>query len=218
MHLSLDRNSLVQYVSKQVNTFFPDHQPLPAEIVDKNIDVTIQRMEYCFSKVRNKYFFDGKNTVFNHLNGDQYAMFLYFLGNTMYRAHTDPAFCAKLFLLNKYLHSLDAFYEVELPDIFLLVHPLGTVLGRAKYSNYFITYQRCGVGSNHNIYPEFGEYLTMHPGSSILGNSKIGKNCKIAAESLVLDENLPDNTLYIGDPKKKYKKISTEISQFWRDI
>ena len=38
----------------------------------------------------------------------------------------------KLFLLNKALHGCDIYYEVALPSVFLLVHPLGTVLGRAS--------------------------------------------------------------------------------------
>ena len=42
---------------------------------------------------------------------------------------------SKAYCLNKALHAIDVFYEVELPEIFFLEHPLGTVLGRAKYSN-----------------------------------------------------------------------------------
>ena len=91
--------------------------------------------------------------------------------------------CEKIFLLNKKLHSCDIFYEVKLPSVFLLVHPLGTVLGRGNYSDFFVAYQRCGIGSNHHIYPTLGKYVTMRPGSAILGNSKIGDNCQIAAES-----------------------------------
>ncbi len=60
----------------------------------------------------------------------------------------------KAYALNKALHALDAFYEVELPDVFAVQHPVGTVLGRATYSDYFICYHNCTVGANlDNDYP-----------------------------------------------------------------
>ncbi|TEB40985.1 transferase, partial [Flavobacterium circumlabens] len=34
------------------------------------------------------------------------------------------------------LNSCDLFYEVNLPDIFFLDHPLGTVIGRGVFKNY----------------------------------------------------------------------------------
>jgi hypothetical protein len=53
--------------------------------------------------------------------------------------------------------------------VFLLVHPLGTVLGRGNYSDFFVAYQRCGVGSNNEVYPTFGKHVTLRPGSAVLG-------------------------------------------------
>ena len=216
MQLTLDHKQLVNYVNQQANNFFPDEKPITKETLSDVLEETLGRVDFCFSKINNKYFFNGQDTVFNHLNGDQYCMFLYYLSNTMYRKGMDSKDCDKIFLLNKMLHGLDAFYEVSLPDIFMVVHPLGTVLGRGKYSDYFLVYQRCGIGSNQNIYPSLGEFVTLHPGSAVLGNSNIGKTCSIATESLVLDMNLPDNTLYIGNPKQHYFKEHREISSFWR--
>ena len=43
----------------------------------------------------------------------------------------------KLYALNKAMASVDLFYQVELPDIFTFDHPLGSVMGRASYSDYF---------------------------------------------------------------------------------
>ena len=94
------------------------------------------------------------------------------------------------------------FYEVDLPDVFLLVHPIGTILGRGEYSDYLVVYQKCGIGSNHEIYPTLRKNVTLRPGSSIIGNCKVGENCEIGAESLLMDKNLEDNTLIVGNPKK----------------
>ncbi|MGI6649712.1 MAG: hypothetical protein ACOX5W_11890 [Bacillota bacterium] len=142
-------------------------------------------------------------------------MFLYFAANTVYKDSNQLELATKIFLLNKYLHGIDAFYEVELPDIFLFVHPLGTVLGRGNYSNYFVVYQRCNIGSNHDIYPSMGENLIMHPGSAILGNCKVGDNCRIATGSLLLDMDLEANSIYIGNPSNYSIKKSEARPSIW---
>lgn len=180
------------------------------------VTTALERLEHCFAAVDNKYFFDGRTAVFDHLHGDQYAMWLYILANELFRRHAPASTCSKLFLLNKALHACDIFYEVELPSIFLLVHPLGTVLGRGAYSDYFVAYQRCGVGSNHDVYPRFGRHVTLRPGSSVLGNCHIGDQCQIAAESLVLDRDVPDHSLYIGNPKTAVVKPQATIYPLWR--
>lgn len=214
--LSLSKSALANLVCRQVNQFFPDDRPVVDEDIVCSFKSALERLEHCFVHVANKYFFDGKSAVFNHLHGDQNAIWLYFLANTLYREGASADVCAKIFLLNKALHGCDIFYEVELPSIFLLVHPLGTVLGRGNYSDYFVAYQRCGIGSNRDIYPTLGAYVTLRPGSAILGNSTIGQNCQIAAESLVLDCDLPENTLYIGQPKTAHIKQNLAHYPLWR--
>lgn len=215
MKLSLPKESLIEYVVKQIQYNFPDSRNIDRVVFDKAFDHALQRAEYCFSKVKNRYFRDENHSVFNHLNGDQYSMFLYFLSNSLYKNEYDINICTKVFLLNKHLFAIDAFYEVELPDIFLFVHPLGTVVGRGNFSDYFVIYQRCNIGSNRDVYPTIGKYVTMHPGSAILGNCQIGENCRIAAHSLVLDKNLESNTLYVGNPKEFFIKENKEKNLIW---
>ncbi|HEY0625306.1 MAG TPA: hypothetical protein VGD10_01090 [Allosphingosinicella sp.] len=207
---------MARYAARQLAGLFPDEEEAAPDTIMAAVPRALERLEHCFSKVDNKYFFDGTSAVFSHLHGDQYAMWLYFLSNELFRQGAPAAICSKLFLLNKALHGCDIFYEVALPDIFLLVHPLGTVLGRGNYSDYFVSYQRCGVGSNRDIYPTFGEHVTLRPGSAVLGNSRIGNHCQIAAESLVIDRDLPDYSLYIGNPKTAVVKRQESIYPLWR--
>jgi serine O-acetyltransferase len=99
------------------------------------------------------------------------------------------------------LHGIDVYYTIDLPDIFLFVHPVGTVLGTAKYSDYFLVYQNCTIGANlKGDHPILGRYLTVYEGASILGRCNIGKNCRIAAGSMIMDSNLKNNKIYIGNP------------------
>ena len=41
---------------------------------------------------------------------------------------------------NRIQHSIDLFYEVDLPQHVMYVHPVGTVLGRATYGDYLCVY------------------------------------------------------------------------------
>ena len=213
---SLPEAELARYVAAQANAMFPDGRTLTADQLRPLMLEAMSRVEHCFTRVGNKYFFDGAEAVFNHLHGDQYAMFLYILARVAHGAGAGADVASKLFLLNKTLHGIDAYYEVELPSIFLFVHPLGTVLGRGRYSDYLIAYQRCGIGANHDAYPELGAYTTLRPGAAVLGKCRIGRNCTIAAESLVIDQDLPDDTVYIGNPRDHLTRQDRALPAIWR--
>lgn len=213
---SLSPDALADFAARQLNAMFPDGDEVrPADLAPA-LPGALGRLEHCFSHIANKYFFDGRSAVFDHLHGDQYAMWLYLLANELHKRGGSAAACKKLFLLNKALHGCDLFYEVELPSVFLLVHPLGTVLGRGTYADFLIAYQRVGIGSNHDTYPTLGRHLTLRPGSSVLGNANIGDNCSIAAESLVLDRDLPPNSVYIGNPRDHLIRTQTHPQPIWR--
>jgi serine O-acetyltransferase len=216
LRASLTSSGLAKLAAEQCNNLIPDDNPVATEAIEAAAPRALERIEHCFSAIDNKYFFDGGAAVFSHLHGDQYAMWLYLLANELHRQRGDAVVCAKLFLLNKALHGCDIFYEVELPAIFLLVHPLGTVLGRGQYSDYFVAYQRVGVGSNHDIYPVFGQHVTLRPGAAVLGASTIGDHCQIATESLVLDRDVPAGSLYIGNPKTAVVKPNASPYPLWR--
>jgi serine O-acetyltransferase len=97
------------------------------------------------------------------------------------------------------------------------VHPIGTVLGRARYEDFLLVYQRCGVGSNHDIYPTLGRHLTLRPGASVLGCGTVADRCTVAAESLVLDTDIPVDSLYIGDPRNHIIRPYGRVPRIWRN-
>lgn len=197
----LGPDGLARLAARQCNGMFPDGNDVSPDDLRPSVDHALERLEHCFSHVANKYFFDGTRAVFSHLHGDQYCIWLYMLANQLFRDGGEAPICSKLFLLNKALHGCDMFYEVELPSVFLVVHPLGTVLGRGDYADFFVAYQRCGVGSNHDVYPSFARHVTLRPGAAVLGKASIGEMSQIATEALVLDTDVPAGSLYIGGPK-----------------
>jgi serine O-acetyltransferase len=212
---NISNQDLSEYVAQQLNNFFPSKESVLAEDIYEIHKSAFERLDYCFSKINVKYFFDGKNTIFSHFNGDQYSMYLYMMSYIANKNFNDINIAEKLYLLNKALHGIDAFYEVELPKIFIFIHPVGTVLGRATYSDYLTVYQRCGVGTNKNLQPQLGSRLTLHPGASILGNSRVGDNCSIGADSLVMDMNLEENTVYVGNPKSFFLYKKDILNSMW---
>lgn len=213
---SLDVAGLCRLAAHQVNHLIADGQSVAADDLHGSAQQAMARLEHCFAHIDNKYFFDGSRAVFDHLHGDQYAMWLYWLSNQLHRDGAPINWCKKLFLLNKSLHGCDVFYEVALPSVFLLVHPLGTVLGRAEYSDHLLVYQRCGVGSNHDVYPRLGRHLSLRPGSAVLGRCTIGDQVTVAAESLVLDRDIADNTTYIGNPRDYVTHARSSTEAIWR--
>lgn len=84
-----------------------------------------------------------------------YCNFLYQLSHYEYiRGNTTIA--DKVYSLNKMLHGVDLFYEISLPKHWSCEHPVGTVMGRAKYGDYFsfikaVQSEDRGIGKNYII-------------------------------------------------------------------
>lgn len=110
--------------------------------------------------------------------------------------------CDKIYGLSKIISSADLYYEVEMPEIWSCDHPMGSVMGRAKYGNYFSFSQGCTVGNNHGIYPVIGEHVSMMSNSKILGNCNIGNNVIIAANAYIKDTDIPDNSIVLGQDRE----------------
>lgn len=212
MDTSLGPDELAAYVASQVGAFFPDERVDAAQLA-RPLARALERAEHCFSNVGRKYFAQDDRTVFNHLNTDQYAMFLYLLSNTVFRMEESPSIAAKVYALNKALHSIDAFYEVELPDVFLFQHPVGTVLGRATYGDYFCAYQRCSVGASlDGAYPTIGRGVVMYGGSAIIGAARIGDNCLLSVGTTVMDADIPSNSVVFGaSPGLSVRSTSRDV-------
>jgi serine O-acetyltransferase len=183
---SLSRTDLAAYVRQQFEHLFPDGGDL-AEL-PRLVDRALGRVEHCFSRVRLKGYFANGEPRFSHLHCDQYAIFLYYLANSTFREIPGHPIADKAYALNKALHALDAYYEVQLPEVFAVQHPVGTVLGRATYSDYFLCYHNCTVGANlDNDYPAFGRGVVMYGGSRVIGNTAVGDNSFVSTGAIVID-------------------------------
>lgn len=77
-------------------------------------------------------------------------------------------------------------------------HPLGSILGKAKYSDGLFVYQGVTIGGNKGKYPVIGRNVTLYSNSRVIGESIIGDNVVISAETYIKDQNIPPNSLVFG--------------------
>ena len=188
--LHSSREELLTYVATQLEHFFPDGQSGTKLILDACLDEALARLENCINAVRM-----WRPGEFDYLHSSQYAIFLFFLANTLWRKEGDQRICTKLFLLNKALNGIDCFYEITMPDIFFIGHSVGIVLAKATYGNYLVLYQNSTVGKNHGIAPVIGEGVIMYPHAAIIGASHVRNGSVIAQGVSVINRETPGDCL-----------------------
>ena len=194
---SLGTDELVVFVERLLENLIPDGQ-VPAYSLRPHVEEALERTENCFQRIHRKYYNLDGVVEFNHLNSDHVAAFLYFLGNTCWRRTGDTAVPTKLFYLNKILNGLDLYFSVALPEVFLLVHPVGTVIGNASYGDYLVVYQNCTIGADKGVYPTFGDGVILYSRTSVLGDSRVGDNVVFGANSFVVNAEVPANSIVVG--------------------
>lgn len=204
---------LARYAVRQVNVFFPDRHPLTPQVVRPQIAGALGRLERCLAGLTVSRFYRDGRPWFDHLNSEQYAMFLYLLASECGRAGARGA-ATKFYLLNKALHGLEAYFEIELPEVFYLAHPVGTVLGRARYGNYFLAMQGCTVGNAADLYPTFGERVVLCAHSIVLGDCRMGDESCVGAGSLVFKTHVPARTTATG--RGRDLKVVRKPADLWQ--
>jgi len=197
--LDQTRESLIDYTCAQVARFFPDGKDSAVRSqVSRHMDETLLRLARCIDAVRM-----WKPGQFNYLNSSQYCIYLYYLGNTIWRNERDPAVPTRLFLLNKALNAIDLFYEVEMPEVFFIGHSVGIVLAKATYGNYLVLYQNSTVGKNHGVAPVIGEGVVMYPNTAIIGRCNVGDGTILAQGTSLINQDTPGQCMAFNGPEGK---------------
>ena len=215
MIFSLEQPFLREYLTKIINSSFPDDQNF---LLNETIFyASLDRLKTCFSNINKKYYRVSSVPSFNHLNSDHMCSLIYFISNESYLAG-DITSAEKFFYLNKILHGLDLFYSIKLPETFIMVHPVGTVIGNASFGDFMVFYQNVTIGSDiDGIYPRFDGECILFSGSSVIGDVKVGKNVIIGARSFVLHQPIPADTVFTGVPgssSQSPSKISVKNNFF----
>lgn len=209
MILEIEKERILQNLIRQLNSFFDISSFEKKSLIGLH-DSVLMRCENCFIHNENKYYKKEGDVYFNPFHSAQYTIYLYYFSNSIFKNENNRILSDKIYYLNKIMNACDLYYEIALPDIFMLDHPVGSVMGRATYGKYFSFGQNCSVGNNNGIFPIIGDYVKMSANSMILGNSYIGDNVTIAAGVCVKDQDVPENSLVFGYSPNliiKHKKV-----------
>lgn len=183
-------------IARQISLFYTLSGD-ETEILGRLTDKAIKKASKSLSAFNSKYFIDD----INPLNSIHWCNFLYWLSRFAYE-EGNRELADKAYYLNKTLNSVELYYEVKLPEHWSCEHPLGSVLGRAKYGDRFFFYQGCTVGGSHKDgrinYPTIGDDVRMYSGSKVLGRSIIGNNVILSANAYVINEMIPDGVIVFG--------------------
>jgi serine O-acetyltransferase len=207
---TLNKKELTLYLTRQLNHFFPDNIKL--KNLDTIVELSLKKIESNFKHTKLDSYWRDNVVFFNHLNADQYAIFIYYASNIAFEKMQDETLATKLFYLNKGLHSFHCMYNTKLPNIFLIIHGTGIVLGKAIYEDYLVICHGVTVGSNSKWEsPKLGGKVTMYPNSSILGKSNIASNTCLANGTTLMDFNTQSGSLIVGkSPNLLIKKQKSE--------
>lgn len=197
MILEIPKEVIFQNLIRQLSSFF-EISTAEKVILNELQSSVLRRCEICFGPSENKYYKKEDKIYFNPFHSGQYTIYLYYFSNSIFKNSESKNLADKVYYLNKMMNGCDLFYEVELPEVFMLDHPVGSVMGRAVYGNFFSFAQNCTVGNNRGVYPTIGSKVKMSASSMILGNSTIGNNVIIGAGACIKDQDIPDNSLVFG--------------------
>lgn len=187
---------LKDHVSRQLD--FLGWDTGSAEGYSNAVEAAVERTGRCFSRLKNKYYNRNGVAIMSPGHTGHYAIYLYYLSYAMKVVGGDVQLASGIYALNKMLHCVDLYFEVELPDVFYLDHPLGSVIGRASFSDCFQFRQNCTVGNNKGIFPVFGKNVQMWSGVTVVGNCKVGDHVTFASGTYVKDTDIPDYSLVFG--------------------
>jgi serine O-acetyltransferase len=106
--------------------------------------------------------------------------------------------------LLRFFTGIEIHPAAEIGRRFFIDHGMGVVIGETAIVGDDVTlYQGVtlgGTGKEHGKrHPTIGDNVVIGTGARVLGNIRIGENCRIGANSVVL-RSVPDNSTVVGVP------------------
>ena len=89
----------------------------------------------------------------------------------------------------------------------LIQHGFSTIITAKSIGRNAKIFQQVTIGFKGDKLPEIGDNVEICCGAKVLGRVKIGDNCIIGANAVVVS-NIPDNSVAVGMPAKVIKTIT----------
>lgn len=187
----------------QLGLFHPHPATMPVELDDLVAQGYFATLE-CLTGGEVLQFDDSdgvesRNTaerLFTHT--DHYAVFLIELMRTL-QLNGESRLARDTFALNKALHSINVWIDVEMPPHYRLAHCVGTVIGKASLGDRLFIGHGCTIGaSGGGEYPTIGRGVSLRAGSSVLGQCLIGDNVVLSAGVILINTDVPPESLVLS--------------------
>jgi serine O-acetyltransferase len=191
------RESLLAYTVAQCAAVVPDGREAAfRSAVDAHLDETLDRLHRCINACA-----PWRLDEFNVLQSSQHTIYLYFLGNTIWKRSGDTDAPTRLFLMNKAFNGIDLFYEIAMPEVFYIGHSVGIVLAKATYGNYLVLYQNSTVGRHKDQIPVLGERVVLYPNTAVIGRSVVEDDAVVSQGVSVVNKRVPTGSIaFAGAP------------------
>lgn len=214
LHLALPKAEILQLLQRQLTSFFLFEPATELKALRTSCMEAFELVEYNFQFHQNTYYWQNGLLYFSPFQSSQYTIFLYYVSYSLGKQQETRGLADRVYYLNKALNGVDLYHQTILPPVFSLDHPVGSVMGRGEYGNYFSFMQGCTVGQNNGFSPRIGENVALMAYSGVLGDSNIGDNCVLAAQALVIDEHIPANSYVFG--RSPHLEVVTKTAEYMR--
>mgnify|MGYP000782028033 CR=1 FL=1 len=132
-----------------------------------------------------------------------HALIAYRFAHRLYKWHI-PLIPRIISYLTRIITGIEIHPAAKIGRRFFIDHGMGVVIGETTYiGNDVLIYQGVtlgGTGKEHGKrHPTLEDNVIVGAGAKVLGNLRIGKNSRIGAGSVVVD-NVPDDCTVVGIP------------------
>lgn len=200
---------LAEYVVRQIAAYFPDRFNIK-DVVVKNIPNALQRTEQCIGSI-----LAWRDKGFDYLVSGQYATFLYFLANCIWKDSGGHDAATRLFLLNKALNGIDLFYKIEMPHYFAIGHTVGMVFAMGGYGDYCVFHQGCTVGRQGVEHTILENGVVMFPSSMVIGKCLVRENTVLTPGVALINADTPGNCYVFSG--KSGRPVFKEMKRYYAD-
>lgn len=146
------------------------------------------------------------------------AVFFHRVAHAFY-SHKIPFLPRLISEFSRWLTGIEIHPGAVIGHDLVIDHGMGVVIGETTIiGNQVLIYQGVTLGGTQLIqgkrHPTIEDGVVIGAGSKVLGNIVIGQNCKIGANSVVVDD-IPANCSVVGIPAKVISKEEAEVYKKW---
>jgi serine O-acetyltransferase len=177
------------------------------DLIQKAFDETVRDVQFHYPRVTEIHI--QQSIICMHA---ELSIFLFRLGHQYFKKN-DKSVINFLHGLMRTLCSCEFYFSNEVGEGFYPVHGLGSIIGsRCKIGKGFLIYHNCTIGhiADEEKGCTIGDYVTVFPGSMILGDVTIGNEVVVGANSVVFSD-VASKSVCAGNPAKVIKGDSSSV-------